>query len=95
MDAPRVLESPIAYECETIQVLRFSPGTPGAGNLVIGRVVLIHVADHLHHERMHIDPAKLAAVGRLGGAGYARTRDRFELPMGRDALAHPYAGDSE
>lgn len=93
--APRVAESPIAYECETIQVLRFSPGTPGAGNLVIGRVVMIHLADHLHHERMHVDPAKLAAVGRLGGITYARTRDRFDLPVGREALTHPYAGADE
>lgn len=95
IDAPRVAESPISFECETFQVLRFGPGRPGAGNLVIGRVVLIHLADELRHERMHIDPAKLQAIGRMGGSGYTRTRDRFELPMGRAALSadggHPGA----
>ncbi|MFO0828101.1 MAG: flavin reductase family protein [Phycisphaerales bacterium] len=84
--APRVAESPVSFECETFQVLRFAPGKPGAGNLVIGRVVYVHVDDALRNERMHVDSAKLRAVGRLGGLGYARTRDRFELPMGAGAL---------
>lgn len=84
--APRVAESPASYECETFQVLRFGPGLPGAGNLVIGRVVRIHVRDDLVDERMRVDPAKLDAVGRMGGIGYVRTRDRFDLPVGRSAL---------
>lgn len=90
--APRVGESPIAFECETFQVLRFSRGTPDGGNLVIGRVLVIHLADELRHPRMHVDPALLKAVGRLGGAGYARTSDRFELPRGRAALTRSDAG---
>ncbi|MDZ4830075.1 MAG: flavin reductase family protein [Phycisphaerae bacterium] len=84
--APRVAESPIAFECETFQVLRFGPNKPGAGTLVIGRVIMIHIADEFRHDRMHVDPAKLLAVGRMGGTDYTRTRDRFELPMGREAL---------
>ena len=87
VSAPRVAESPISFECETFQTLRFGRGKPGAGNLVIGRVVLIHIADELHHERMHVDPERLRAVGRMGGIDYTRTRDRFELPMGREALS--------
>jgi flavin reductase (DIM6/NTAB) family NADH-FMN oxidoreductase RutF len=39
---PRVAESPWAFECETVQVIRTNPGVPGGGNAVIGRVV--HVA---------------------------------------------------
>ena len=82
----RVAESPAAFECETIQVVRTNPGAPAGGNIVIGRVVHIYVRDDLVNERMHIDPAKLAAVGRMGGLGYTRTRDRFELPFGREAI---------
>ncbi len=85
---PRVADSPAAFECETVQVVRTNPGAPAAGNIVIGRVVHIYVRDDLINERFHIDPAKLAAVGRMGGLGYARTRDRFELPMGREALEY-------
>jgi flavin reductase (DIM6/NTAB) family NADH-FMN oxidoreductase RutF len=81
--APALLESPIHFECETIHVRRFAPlGTPNAGNCVFGRVVHLRVDDGFANERMHIDPAKLAAVGRMGGAAYVSTRDRFELARG-------------
>jgi hypothetical protein len=52
----------------------------------MGRVVHIRVDHELASARMDIDPAKLAAVGRLGGRNYLFTRERFELPMGRAAL---------
>lgn len=82
----RVAESPIAFECETTQVIRTNPGAPAGGNIVIGRVVHAFVRDDLINERFHTDPAKLDAVGRMGGVTYTRTRDRFDLPMGRKAL---------
>ncbi len=85
----RVAESPIAFECRTVQVVRTNPGKAAGGNIVIGEVVHVYVRDDLINERHHIDPAKLAAIGRMGGIGYARTRDRFELPMGRAALQAP------
>lgn len=84
--APYVGESPVAYECETFEVLRFGPGRRSAGNLLLGRVVMIHLDDALQQDRMHIDPAKLEAIGRMGGLGYARTQDRFELAHGKGAL---------
>jgi flavin reductase (DIM6/NTAB) family NADH-FMN oxidoreductase RutF len=84
--APRVAESPVAFECETLQVLRLNPGEPGGGNVVVGRIVHIHLADGLVNDRLHIDPDRLAAIGRMGGLGYCRTRDRFEMPMGSAAL---------
>ncbi len=83
---PRVLESPVSFECRTAQVIRTNPGEPAAGNIVIGHVVHVHVTDELINERFHTDPEKLAAIGRMGGLMYCRTRDRFEMPMGRAAL---------
>jgi hypothetical protein len=35
---------------------------------------------------MHVDAARLRAIGRMGGLAYCTTRDRFELPRGKDAL---------
>ena len=32
------------------------------------------------------DADALRAVGRMGGIGYATTRDRYEMPIGRAAL---------
>lgn len=85
--APRVAESPVAFECETLQVVRTNPGAPAGGNLVLGRVVHIYVRDDLVDERKRVDPDALAAVGRMGGWGYSTTRDRFDVPPGRRALA--------
>jgi flavin reductase (DIM6/NTAB) family NADH-FMN oxidoreductase RutF len=83
---PRVAESPVAFECRTLQVVRLNPGVAAGGNIVIGEVVRIHLAEGLVNERFHVDPAHLAAIGRMGGRGYCRTRDRFEMPMGVEAL---------
>ncbi len=80
--APYMAESPIHFECETMEVKRFAPGVPFGGNAVFGRVIHVRVDDALAHPRMHIDPAQLRAVGRMGGQWYARTGDRFELERG-------------
>lgn len=80
---PRVAESPLAYECVTQQVIRTNPGAGGGGNIVIGRVVRVHVRDDAINDRLRIDPAVLDTVGRLGGLTYCTTRERFEQAMGR------------
>ena len=86
---PRVAISPVAFECRTLHVHRTNSGVPGGGNVVIGEVVHIHLDDDIVNERMHIDPARLDLVARMGGLGYCRTTDRFELPMGVEALEQP------
>jgi len=83
---PRLAQSPVAFECETVQILRTAPGEPASGNVVMGRVVYIHVDDVLINDRFHIDADRLEAIGRMGGLEYCRTRDRFEMPRGREAL---------
>jgi len=83
---PRVAESPVAFECRTVQVIRTNPGAPAGGNVVLGEVVHVFVRDGLVNDRFHTDPAQLRAIGRMGGFGYCRTGDRFEIPMGRAAL---------
>jgi flavin reductase (DIM6/NTAB) family NADH-FMN oxidoreductase RutF len=50
-----------------------------AGNLVLGRVVHIHVADKVYQDG-RIDIAALDPVGRLAGNLYSTIRDQFELP---------------
>jgi flavin reductase (DIM6/NTAB) family NADH-FMN oxidoreductase RutF len=86
---PRLAESPVSFECRTLQIVSLNPGVPAGGNVVIGRVVHIHLADGLVNERLHVDPDRLHAIGRMGGLGYCRTHDRFEMPMGRSALELP------
>jgi flavin reductase (DIM6/NTAB) family NADH-FMN oxidoreductase RutF len=83
---PRVARAPWSFECRTLQVVRTNPGVPAGGNVVLGRVVHVHLDDALVDSALRIDPARLQAIGRMGGLGYCFTRERFELPMGREAL---------
>ncbi len=66
---PRVQESKVHLECELDQVLHFGQDEAGAGSLVIGKVVHVHVADDLY-ENGRINSEKLNPVGRLAGATY-------------------------
>jgi flavin reductase (DIM6/NTAB) family NADH-FMN oxidoreductase RutF len=86
VDPPRVAESPVAMECETTHVIRTNPGAPTAGNIVVGRVLHVFIRDDLVNERYHVDAERLAAIGRMGGFEYARTRERFSMRPGRAAF---------
>lgn len=76
--APRVKESRIQMECRLLQVIHVSE-KPLGGSLVIGEVVRFHFADELAIENSKIDPARLKAIGRMGGPAYVRTTDLFDL----------------
>ena len=75
---PRVAESPTHLECRLLQIIPFGQGA-GAGNLVLGTIVAIHVADHVLDGSGHVDPALLRTIGRLGGDEYCRTSDVFSM----------------
>lgn len=85
--APFVAESPVHMELETVEVRRFAPGVPDGGNLVLGRIVHMRIDDALLDAQGRFDPSAFDAVGRMGGLAYCTTRDRFDLPRGRAALA--------
>jgi len=75
---PRVAGAPLAFECRLDRVIRVSEG-PAGGNLVLGRIVWMHVADGVIGSSGYPDPDRLDLVGRMGGTDYLRTRDRFPL----------------
>jgi len=72
---PRVAEAPVAMECRLDRIVEV--GRAGTA-VIIGQILLWHVRDDLLTGG-RLDPGRLDAVGRLGGPGYARTRDRFDL----------------
>jgi flavin reductase (DIM6/NTAB) family NADH-FMN oxidoreductase RutF len=76
---PRVKESPVHLECQVFQILPIGEG-PISTNLVIGRVLMIEIADAVLDDLGRVDPRKLGAIARLGGDWYARTTDLFEMP---------------
>jgi flavin reductase (DIM6/NTAB) family NADH-FMN oxidoreductase RutF len=79
---PRIAASPVAMECELMQIVEL-----GAQNgLVLGRVVAMHLRDDavLDAAKYYINTPKLKLVGRMHGSGwYARTTDLFEMPRVR------------
>lgn len=74
---PRVAESPVQMECRLRQTVAISEQIHGS-TIVLGDVVRFHVREDLV-ENFRIDADKLAAIGRMGGPTYVRTRDRFDL----------------
>jgi flavin reductase (DIM6/NTAB) family NADH-FMN oxidoreductase RutF len=74
---PRVAESPVQMECRLRQIVEISD-RPAGGSIVLGEVLRFHVREELV-DNFRIDPDKLAAVGRMGGPTYVRTRDHFDL----------------
>lgn len=62
---PRIKESLVHLECECYQVQHFGD-KPGAGSLVIGKVVHVHVNDELF-DNGRIDTSKLHPIGRMAG----------------------------
>jgi flavin reductase (DIM6/NTAB) family NADH-FMN oxidoreductase RutF len=66
---PRVAESPINMECKVYDILHIGPDGTGGGALVIGEIVMFHIADELHDDgRIKIHDLK--PLGRLAGTEY-------------------------
>ena len=68
---PRVAESPIQLECTVRDIISLGD-QPGAGNLVIAEIKIIHIGEQVLNENNKIDPVKLDLVARLGDDWYTR-----------------------
>jgi len=94
---PRVAESPVQFECVVNEVKVLGHG-PGAGNLILAEIKLMHINESILDADGKIDQQKLDLVARLGGDWYARVnRDNLfkvakpvrTMGIGVDAI--PYA----
>lgn len=75
---PRVAAAPVAFECRVDRILDLGEG-PASANVVLGRVVQMHVADAILGADGMVDPHKLDTIGRFGGNYYTRTQDLFTI----------------
>ena len=86
---PRVLESPISFECKVNDIISLGSGG-GAGNLIICEIIMIHVNNELLDPHGDIDPLKLELVARMGGNYYLdiKPENLFEIkkPVGVNAI---------
>ena len=78
---PRVAESPVSFECIVDNIVELGK-QGGAGNLIISRVVYIHINDKYLGDNGEMDTEKLDLVARLGGNWYTRVTKEslFEIP---------------
>ena len=93
---PRVAESYVQFECVVRDIIHLAD-TPGAGNLVIAEIKIIHLNEDILDANGQIDQAKINLVARLGGDWYCRvTADNLfkvakpvtTVGIGVDALPH-------
>ena len=78
---PRVLESPISFECTVDNIVSLGE-SGGAGQLIIAKVIQIHInKDYLDTEG-NIDSEKLELIARMGGDWYtkANKESMFKIP---------------
>ncbi len=75
---PLVKEAQVSYECKLNRIIPIGDESPGSGFIVIGTIVLFHIADDIY-ENGKINLEKLRPVGRLAGNNYIRTSDQFEI----------------
>lgn len=75
---PRVAESLLHYECRVAQIVDIGDGI-GAGSVVIGEVLHLHVSDAVLYGGDKIDLDRLQPIGRLAGYAYCRVTDVFDL----------------
>lgn len=68
---PRVAEAPVQMECIVTEVIGLGEH-PGAGNLVLAEIKLIHINEEILDAEGKIDQAKIDLVARLGGDWYCR-----------------------
>ena len=75
---PRIAESPVALECELMQIVELGP----ARSLVLGRVLAMHICDTaiLDATKHYVDTPKLKLIGLMHGAGwYVKTSNLFKM----------------
>jgi flavin reductase (DIM6/NTAB) family NADH-FMN oxidoreductase RutF len=73
--SPRVAEAPIAFEAKLVEIKQIAQTN---NFLVMGEIVRVHVSEAVMFGT-RIDPAKLRALGRLAGSGFAHLGELFSM----------------
>lgn len=83
---PRVAESPIQFECKYVQTIRLpGEGRCGTCDIIIGKVVGVHIKDEFIGEDDKIDIVKIKPLARLGYSDYTTVDHTFEIEPSKAA----------
>lgn len=73
----RIQEAKIAFECTLERLVTVTEG-PNAGNLMLGRIQLVHMRDDVLKNAREVDWLGLDVLGRLSGNRYCAVRSVIE-----------------
>jgi flavin reductase (DIM6/NTAB) family NADH-FMN oxidoreductase RutF len=78
---PRVAASPVHFECKYLQTIRIpGNGDMGTVDMVLGRVVKIHIKDDALTPDGRLDIPRIKPLARLGYHNYTYVDKQFEMP---------------
>lgn len=73
--APYIKEAPAAFECRRHVTLELGKSR----QIIMGEILYAHYQEGLVDDRLHVDPAGIDAIARLGGDTCSTIRDRFDM----------------
>ncbi|WP_083258197.1 flavin reductase family protein [Rhizobium sp. YK2] len=73
--APYIKEAPAAFECRRHITLELGKSR----QIIMGEILFAHYQDGVVDDNLHVDPAGIDAIARLGGDTCCTIRDRFEM----------------
>lgn len=77
---PRVAGAPVHLECVLHQTLELPPSADGRNTVVFGRVVGVHIDDHMIDDGK-LDVTRMGPIARLGYTEYARVEQVFSMSL--------------
>ena len=79
-----VAQSPVHFECRYYSTLRLpgdGPGALGSCDLIIGRVICVHIDDDVLTPEGRLDILRLKPIARLGYYDYTAVERVFEMEV--------------
>ena len=76
---PRVKESPITMECELVHHYTLEDHKFGGSTILVGRVVLFHIAENILLEGCKINQENYQPISRLAGSNYSKIGEIFSV----------------
>lgn len=94
---PRVIASPVCFECKVVSLMPYPAENPSC-DIVLAEVLCMDIADELLDDKQKLKHTKLDFLARLGGLWYSHSQqsDNFQLarPVSAQAAVQSQWPDS-